>query len=151
MKKFLIILLSFVLSAAAVNSHATAAPGTATTTIMVFGDSLSAGYGLPQDAGWVSLLKRRLQTQSQTYLINNSISGETAAGGRSRIGQALQARATTRAAARTAAVIDGIHQLEAGSSSLRLSSLLSCNNILFTSRTCTRCRPHWDSAGPGAL
>jgi acyl-CoA thioesterase-1 len=57
---------------------------------MVFGDSLSAGYGLPRDAGWVHLLKQRLQTQSQTYLINNSISGETAAGGRSRIGQALK-------------------------------------------------------------
>jgi len=92
MKKFLIILLSFVFSAAAVNSHATAAPGTATTTIMVFGDSLSAGYGLPQDAGWVSLLKKRLQTQSQSqaYLINNSVSGETAHGGRKRIEQALK-------------------------------------------------------------
>lgn len=56
---------------------------------MVFGDSLSAGYGLPQDAGWVSLLKRRLQTQ-QAYLINNSISGETASGGRKRIQQALK-------------------------------------------------------------
>lgn len=57
---------------------------------MVFGDSLSAGYGLPRDAGWVHLLKQRLQTQSQAYLINNSISGETAAGGRSRIRQALK-------------------------------------------------------------
>ncbi|SOD42258.1 acyl-CoA thioesterase-1 [Nitrosovibrio sp. Nv4] len=57
---------------------------------MVFGDSLSAGYGLPRDAGWVSLLKRQLQTQPQTYLINNSISGETAAGGRARIEQALK-------------------------------------------------------------
>jgi acyl-CoA thioesterase-1 len=90
MKKFLIILLSFVFSAAAVNSHATAAPGTATTTIMVFGDSLSAGYGLPQDAGWVSLLKKRLQSQSQAYLINNSVSGETAHGGRKRIEHALK-------------------------------------------------------------
>ena len=60
------------------------------TTIMVFGDSLSAGYGLPQDAGWVSLLKRRLQTVSQVSVINNSISGETAMGGRSRIEQALK-------------------------------------------------------------
>jgi acyl-CoA thioesterase I len=90
MKKFLIILLSFVSCLGAVNSHATAAPGTATTTIMVFGDSLSAGYGLAQDAGWVSLLKRRLQTQSQAYLINNSVSGETAHGGRKRIEQALK-------------------------------------------------------------
>ncbi len=57
---------------------------------MVFGDSLSAGYGLPQEAGWVSLLKRRLQTVSQASLINNSISGETAMGGRNRIEQALK-------------------------------------------------------------
>ena len=90
MKKFLIILLSFVSWAGAFNSYATTAPATATTTIMVFGDSLSAGYGLPQDAGWVSLLKRRLQTQSQAYLINNSVSGETAHGGRKRIEQALK-------------------------------------------------------------
>lgn len=60
------------------------------TTVMVFGDSLSAGYGLPQDTGWVSLLKRRLQSQSQARLINASLSGETAAGGRARIEQALK-------------------------------------------------------------
>ncbi len=57
---------------------------------MVFGDSLSAGYGLPQEAGWVSLLKKKLQTQSPVHLINNSISGETASGGRNRIEQALK-------------------------------------------------------------
>ena len=56
---------------------------------MVFGDSLSAGYGLPQGAGWVSLLKKRLQAQSQANVINNSISGETTLGGRNRIEQAL--------------------------------------------------------------
>ena len=57
---------------------------------MVFGDSLSAGYGLPQEAGWVSLLRKRLQTQAPVRLINNSISGETAMGGRNRIEQALK-------------------------------------------------------------
>ena len=57
---------------------------------MVFGDSLSAGYGLPQEAGWVNLLKRRLQTVSQVSLINNSISGETTMGGRNRIERALK-------------------------------------------------------------
>jgi len=91
MKNFLIIL-SISLNIALANSGAAAmpaAPPAATATIMVFGDSLSAGYGLPQDAGWVSLLKRRLQTQ-QAYLINNSISGETASGGRNRIEQALK-------------------------------------------------------------
>jgi acyl-CoA thioesterase-1 len=90
MKNFLItlcILSSFI----AANSGAATAPAPgAPTTIMVFGDSLSAGYGLAQEAGWVSLLKRRLQTVSQASLINNSISGETAMGGRNRIEQALK-------------------------------------------------------------
>lgn len=59
-------------------------------TIMVFGDSISSGYGLPPETGWVSLLKKRLQTQSSAYqVINASISGETALGGRKRIEQAL--------------------------------------------------------------
>lgn len=57
---------------------------------MVFGDSLSAGYGLPQEAGWVNLLKKRVQTVSQVVMINNSISGETTIGGRNRIEQALK-------------------------------------------------------------
>jgi acyl-CoA thioesterase-1 len=90
MKNFLIalcILSSF--TAANLGAATVPAPGPM-TTIMVFGDSLSAGYGLPQDAGWVSLLKRRLQTVSQVSVINNSISGETAMGGRSRIEQALK-------------------------------------------------------------
>ena len=54
------------------------------------GDSLSAGYGLPQEAGWVNLLKKRVQTVSQVVMINNSISGETTIGGRNRIEQALK-------------------------------------------------------------
>ncbi|PTR08430.1 acyl-CoA thioesterase-1 [Nitrosospira sp. Nsp5] len=93
MKYFLIILYTL-FTFISTNSGATAVPGAAATpagtTIMVFGDSLSAGYGLPQEAGWVSLLKKRLQTQSQIHLINNSISGETAMGGRNRIEQALK-------------------------------------------------------------
>ncbi|WP_072766254.1 arylesterase [Nitrosospira sp. Nsp11] len=93
MKNFLIIL--YILSSIGVAGSGAAAPpesaATAgTTTIMVFGDSLSAGYGLPHNAGWVSLLKRRLQTKSHASLINNSISGETAAGGRNRIEQAIK-------------------------------------------------------------
>lgn len=69
---------------------APAAASATTTTIMVFGDSLSAGYGLPQEAGWVNLLKKQLPAQSKTQLINTSISGETAMGGRNRIEQALK-------------------------------------------------------------
>jgi len=60
------------------------------TSIMVLGDSLSAGYGLPPGAGWVNLLEQRLQNQSPDYrVINISISGEITLGGRNRIEQAL--------------------------------------------------------------
>ncbi len=61
-----------------------------TKTILVFGDSLSANYGISTDAGWVALLTQRIQTQSGGYqIINASISGETTLGGRNRIDQAL--------------------------------------------------------------
>lgn len=59
-------------------------------TIMVYGDSLSAGYGVPQGQGWVALLQQRLQYEDYDYKVaNRSISGETTAGGRSRIAAAL--------------------------------------------------------------
>jgi acyl-CoA thioesterase-1 len=60
-------------------------------TILVYGDSLSAGYGLPQEQGWVSLLAQRLRAEKFDYrVVNASISGETTSGGRSRIGSALK-------------------------------------------------------------
>ena len=59
-------------------------------TILVFGDSLSAGYGLPQDKAWVSLLGARLKQQRIDYTVANaSISGETTLGGLKRINAAL--------------------------------------------------------------
>lgn len=61
-------------------------------TIMVYGDSLSAGYGLPPQAGWTNLLLQRLHDESFDYkVVNASISGETALGGKNRIVQALSA------------------------------------------------------------
>ncbi|SCZ86666.1 arylesterase [Nitrosomonas mobilis] len=58
--------------------------------IMILGDSLSVGYGLSPNSGWVDLLRQRLQTQSSSYeVINISISGEITLGGRKRIEQAL--------------------------------------------------------------
>ena len=60
-------------------------------TILVVGDSLSAGYGLPRDAGWVVLLQRRLVEDGRTAtVINASISGETTGGGRLRIEDLLR-------------------------------------------------------------
>ena len=61
-------------------------------TILVFGDSLSANYGLAVESGWASLLQQRLKQNHYAYqVINASISGETTAGGLSRIDSALAA------------------------------------------------------------
>ena len=61
-------------------------------TILVFGDSLSAGYGLPREQGWVHLLEQRLRAEKFDYkVVNASISGETTLGGRNHIGAALKA------------------------------------------------------------
>lgn len=57
----------------------------------MLGDSLSAAYGIDQKQGWVALLEERLQRQcADCHIINASISGETTAGGRSRIIPLLQ-------------------------------------------------------------
>lgn len=59
--------------------------------ILVFGDSLSAGYGIARTDSWVNLLQLELKkTHPQFAVINASISGETTAGGLRRIGRALQ-------------------------------------------------------------
>ncbi len=55
-------------------------------TILVLGDSLSAGYGIPIDQGWVALLEQRLKKEHKDIqVVNASISGETTAGGRYRL------------------------------------------------------------------
>ena len=68
-----------------------AAPTTwAARNILVFGDSLSAGYGIPQEAAWPSLLAKRLEHKRLDYSVTNaSISGETTSGGRTRLAAAL--------------------------------------------------------------
>ena len=59
--------------------------------MLVMGDSLSAEYGLPRGSGWVNLLSQRLAvSHPQWKVINASISGETTAGGRSRIESLLK-------------------------------------------------------------
>lgn len=66
-------------------------PGFSATTVLVLGDSLSAAYGLDQKQGWVTLLEERLhQHCAGCRVINASISGETTAGGRSRIASLLK-------------------------------------------------------------
>lgn len=59
-------------------------------TIMVWGDSLSAGYGLKAGEAWPTLLQTRLDAQGFRHrVVNGSVSGETSAGGRSRLPAAL--------------------------------------------------------------
>lgn len=59
-------------------------------TVLVLGDSLSAGFGLAPGEGWVDLLAKRLVAASPAWsVVNASISGETTAGGRTRIGPLL--------------------------------------------------------------
>lgn len=59
-------------------------------TIVVLGDSLSAGYGIDADGGWVHLLQQRLHQQGYPYrVVNASISGDTTRGGLTRVPQTL--------------------------------------------------------------
>ncbi|MFM2434734.1 MAG: hypothetical protein RL063_713 [Pseudomonadota bacterium] len=64
----------------------------ASNSILIYGDSLSAAYGIPQQQGWVSLLQQRLEDQHYPYkVINASVSGETSSGGLSRLSATLNA------------------------------------------------------------
>ena len=79
----------FVLGFACVSANG-AAPAE-TPVILVFGDSVSAGYGLTRvEQGWVALLRTRLKQQEYVYqVVNASVSGETTAGGLARLPRAL--------------------------------------------------------------
>ena len=60
-------------------------------TIVVLGDSLSAGYGIKIQQGWVSLLSQRLASEGYGYkVVNASVSGETTQGGLARLPRALE-------------------------------------------------------------
>ncbi|HQS59394.1 MAG TPA: arylesterase [Gallionellaceae bacterium] len=78
-----IVLLTILLLLPAVSS--------AQSTILVFGDSLSAGYGIPREAAWPSLLQAELNRTHPHYkVINASISGETTSGGVRRLPATLK-------------------------------------------------------------
>lgn len=60
--------------------------------LLVLGDSLSAGYGIDEDRGWVQLLQERLRDEGYPHrVINASVSGETTAGGLKRLPRLLEA------------------------------------------------------------
>src|SRR5215510_2467062 len=79
---------AFSLALASLNAaHATPAP----PTILVFGDSISAAYGIRVEEGWVALLQKRLAKQGYGYrVVNASVSGETTGGGAARLTRALE-------------------------------------------------------------
>ena len=81
----------------AVSPAATSATSTAISPlILVLGDSLSAGYGVDSNAGWVDHLKIRLNQNNYPHqVINASVSGETTLGGVNRLPQLLQKHAAT--------------------------------------------------------
>jgi acyl-CoA thioesterase-1 len=73
-------------------SGATAQPPAPTSarTLLVFGDSLSAGYGVKVEESWPALLQKRLDTEGYGYrVVNASVSGETTSGGVQRLPRAL--------------------------------------------------------------
>ncbi|MBT9461696.1 MAG: arylesterase [Rugosibacter sp.] len=92
MKSFLFIFLLIV----SIGTHATqlatsTAPISTPNNVLVFGDSLSAGYGIAMADSWPALLNERLKSKRLPYqVINMSISGETTAGGRARLATALE-------------------------------------------------------------
>ncbi|HEU5282908.1 MAG TPA: arylesterase [Burkholderiales bacterium] len=85
-------LFSIVLRSTVAVAFALSAATVSAATILVFGDSLSSGYGLIHEQGWVELLAQRLRAERFDYkVVNASISGETTLGGRNRIDAALKA------------------------------------------------------------
>lgn len=84
MRKFLLFLFVLLL-------HPATAAERGADTVLILGDSLSAGYGLELDETWVALLERRLAEEGYEYrVMNASISGDTSSGGLARLGTALE-------------------------------------------------------------
>ena len=76
---------------------ASAIPRAPRHTVLVVGDSLSAEYGLPRGSGWVALLEQRLDLERlSARVVNASISGDTTAGGLSRLGALLKQHRPTQ-------------------------------------------------------
>jgi acyl-CoA thioesterase-1 len=85
MRKLSTLLLLPILLAITVNGYGADAP-----TVLIFGDSLSAGYGIDVDQSWAALLQTRLTDQGYEHrVVNASISGDTTEGGAARIDQAI--------------------------------------------------------------
>jgi acyl-CoA thioesterase-1 len=86
-----ILVASLILVAAAAQAGAAQTQGSSSApVVLVFGDSLSAGYGIRVEQGWVSLLAQRIEHEGYGFsVVNASVSGETTAGGLARLPRAL--------------------------------------------------------------
>ena len=80
------LLASLLMAASAFSANAVQA-----ATILIFGDSISAAYGIQREQGWVALLERRLASFGPQFrVVNASMSGETTGGGLARLPKALK-------------------------------------------------------------
>lgn len=84
------IMLCFLLKLSLPYAHASENSQSVQQTILVLGDSISAGFGIDKEKGWVNLLNHELTQQASSiyknaHIINASISGETSSGGANRI------------------------------------------------------------------
>jgi acyl-CoA thioesterase-1 len=92
--------------------------------ILVFGDSISAGYGIRPEQGWVNLLARRLEQKGYGFhVVNASVSGETTAGGLARLPRALE-RQRPRLLILELGGNDGLRSLPLSSSRANLAQMI---------------------------
>ena len=88
---FALISLILTLSMATVQASPVGSARDAARVLLVVGDSLSAGYGIPQGKEWVHLLQQTLeQPQHSVRVVNASISGDTTSGGLARLKPLLE-------------------------------------------------------------
>jgi acyl-CoA thioesterase-1 len=101
-----------------------AAPGPAPRTLLVLGDSLSAGYRMDLAQGWVALLAARLAESHRDWrVVNASVSGETTAGGAARIADELARHAPALVAIELGAN-DGLRGLPVEAARANLAAMI---------------------------
>ena len=106
---------------------AAAQAASASHRVVVLGDSLSAGYGLAQGTGWVALLDKRLKERKPDYSVANaSISGDTTAGGRSRL-PAVLAREKPAVVILELGANDALRGLSLASSEANLKAMIEAS------------------------
>lgn len=97
----------------------------ASKTVLVLGDSLSAEYGLARGTGWVGLLDNRLTAERMDVeIVNASISGETTSGGRARLPALLKRHAPTHVVIELGAN-DGLRGLALAATKANLQAMIS--------------------------